>query len=126
MALASHRRNRLWRRRHASRLHPLHRLNLRRRLVQAGRRPPLRRHHRKQERLGLRLLQIHHPLGGKIRIYPAHHDKRISGSVVVSVWCLVLLQGQDVQKMVRFTSLTPTVLYSQFLFANLPENHQVS
>lgn len=93
MAVASYRRDCIRRSRSASRRHPIHRLDLRSRLVQTRRRSVVRCNHSKQERLGLRLFKVHHALGGASWLHSSDHDQWIIGTPVVSLRRVVLLQG---------------------------------
>ena len=86
--------------RYSGRCASCHRLHLRRRFVQAGRRITLRRRHCHQERLGLRILRVHHPMDHQIGLYPAHHDERLSRSIVVFVRYRLLEVWKDFPKVV--------------------------
>jgi hypothetical protein len=103
MALASDRSDCFRCCRHASSLDPFHRQHLRCGLVQARRWTAVRCHHGKQERLGLWILQVHHALGREIGLYSAYSHKWFTGAAMVSIWHLILLQGQDIPKMVSFS-----------------------
>lgn len=81
-----------------SRSHSRNRVHLRRRLVQARRGPPLRRHHGQQERMGLRLLQVHHAVGDEVGLHSSNHDEWKSGAAVVSVRRRLLEVWKDVQE----------------------------
>jgi len=45
------------------------------RRLQAGRGVDFRGHHGQQERVGIRVLEIHHALDHQERLHPAHHDQ---------------------------------------------------
>ena len=89
-----HRHYRLYLRRDPSCGHPGHRLHLRGRQLQAGRGLHLRRHHGQQERLGLRLQQVHHALEHRRRLRPAHHAQHVSYLPLVQLRGLVLFYWQ--------------------------------
>ena len=95
MGLAYHRHHRLHLRGHPSRRHPGHRLHLRRRLLQARRRLDLRRHHRQQEPLGLRLQQVHHPVVYQRWVHPAYHAQHELDLFVVQLRDPVLLYWKE-------------------------------
>ena len=106
---AGHCDNRLHLRRDPSRRPTRDRLDLRRRLVQARRGRHLRRHHHQQERVGLWLQQVHHPLDHRVWVYPSHHDQHDPHHRLVSVWHPLLVQGQDLPQMVEEQQGPPDV-----------------
>jgi hypothetical protein len=54
---------------------PVNLLNLLHRFLQTRRRLNFRCHHGQQERLGLRILEVHHPMDHQERLHTSHHDE---------------------------------------------------
>lgn len=84
--------------RHPGGHHPRHRQHVRRRQLQARRGVHLRRHHRQQEPLGVRVQQVHHALDQAGRVRAPDHDEHASAGAVVSVRHPVLFLRQALQE----------------------------
>nr|POE63108.1 putative mfs-type transporter [Quercus suber] len=95
VALGAHRRRGLRLRRHPSLGTSSDRDDLLGRLLQTRRRLPHGRHHRQQERLGLRLRRVHHALGRAGRLRAPHHDQHGAHHAVVPLRRRVLLPRQE-------------------------------
>jgi hypothetical protein len=68
------------------------------RLLQTGGRINFRRHHREQERMGVRILEVHHSMDHQERIHSPDYDEHEFDSLLLSDWDYFLVLWKDVQE----------------------------